>query len=440
MTFALQTTAADLENLLAERRPVRFGVAWEGEFIYPDYAGLSLRNVPHSIADLLGAPLPNPHTLAEAVWNGEDVNTVRRVVLFLSDGLGYRQLQHLAAEDEEIYDLVAGISGGRGFVPLTSTLPSTTAVALPTLWTGAPPGVSGMVGTTFYLRHYSTMANMLRFGPAIGQTPRGAFEHWGTLPEDFNPIPGLAEHLTANGIPTHLLLPKDMLGTGLSRILHRGVADENRYKHLGYSDLWLRLRDILRQTAGERAYVHAYWHPVDSLMHAYGRDNAYVRAEIKQQLRRLSELLQDEASQDGQTLFILMADHGHHDVPQAYNLAQEPSAAPIWDGMRSATGGDTRMVYVYLRDGYGQRVRDHIREHLHDRFVALTVDEALAAGLYGPVGDLHPDTARRLGDLILIPRLNWHILDPSLRIPSFISTHAGLSDWEMLVPFVWTRF
>ncbi|MCU0513856.1 MAG: alkaline phosphatase family protein [Anaerolineae bacterium] len=434
MTFRLHDLADRIEQTLHTYRPLPVPAAWGAELIFPHYGGLSLRNVPHSIAALLGAPLPGSAPLDEQVWGGErpDIQ-FDRVIAFLMDGMGYRHVQRLAAEDAEAHALLADLTDGRGPVPLTSVLPSTTAVALTTLWTGAAPAATGITGTFTYLRPWSMIGDMLRFAPVPGGSPADTFVQWGVKAEEFVPVPGVAEQLAAQGVTTHLLLAHNLSGTGLSRILHRGIAQ--RHTHMGYSDFPLRLHHLLRQTAGQRGYIGVYHPGLDTLAHAYGAHNAFTAGEIKTYLRHLRDMLADPAVRDGRTLFMLLADHGHYDAPQPINLKDDPPAAPLRDALHMSLTGDERLANAYLRPGTLERVTATLAEHYADRLTWLETEAALAAGVYGPaVPEAH---RHRLGDLVLIPRLGWKLRDPVLPPLPLVSVHSGMDAWEMLIPFLW---
>ncbi|MCB9455615.1 MAG: alkaline phosphatase family protein [Anaerolineaceae bacterium] len=436
MTHKLENLALELENRIRGHRPLSLPAEWADELVFPAYGGLSIRNVPHTIAHLLGAALPGLTPLDEAVWGGDSpVGQVDRVVIFLTDGLGYLWLRQMMAEDDEVRDLVGEITNGSGALPLTSIAPTTTVAALTTLWTGASPAAHGIFGLRMYLRELSMLVNILSYKPAAGKLMNDILADWKLPPESFVPVAGLAESLAQYGIPTHLLLSYQLLGSGLSRILHRGVA--HAHTHTGHTDLWPRLADVLAQTAGQRCCVSAYWPAVDSVAHHYGADNRYTRYEVKQQLLNLRDVLNAESAQDGRTLVMILADHGHHDAPQDIRLHENAHARSIFDAMRGGFGGETRLTHLYLREGQKQTVIRTLEEHFVGGLTWAEPEAALAAGLFGTETP-HPEAAHRLGDLTVIARLNWQITDNFLRFP-LISTHGGLSDWEMLVPLLWRR-
>jgi Type I phosphodiesterase / nucleotide pyrophosphatase len=419
----------ELENKIRANRLVDLPVEWADEMLFPYYQGLSLRNVPHTIAAALGVPLLNSAPLLNEVWQA-DVPQAERVVVFLMDGMGYRYLSMLAKEDSEIRQAVDDLTDGRGFIPLTSVAPSTTVVALSTLWTGGAPGATGIIGTLMFLSEISTLGNMLSFGPMAGTHAPDAFVDWGLAPENIVQMSGLSEHLAAAGIPTHTLTKRAYLGTGLSRILHRG--SEHRHGHMGYSDMMLGVKNVLKETQGQRCYVGIYWEAVDALAHAYGAHSLYTHTEIRQQLLALRDLLNQPEIQDGKTLFLLLADHGHYDSLQPIELSED---AIFMDAMTMSVYGDERHAYMQVRHGTLDAVKERIDSAYADKMTYIDAETALDSGYLGE--ELSPMIRRRIGDLILLPRLGHIISDPVLGTLPMISRHAGLSDWEMLIPFMW---
>ena len=409
-------------------------VDWAHEIIFPHYNGLSLRNITHSVAAALGAPLPDHAPLDPAVWGEVPPPDVQRVVLFLMDGTGYLYLQQLRESDTEIAELLDELGGGRAIVPLTSVAPSTTCVALTTLWTGATPNQHGVFGTLQVLRQFSTIADMLHFRSPTQKN--SDFDAWGLKAETFVPVRGFAEHLEACGVEAFLLLRYNLVYTGLSRFLHRGIAKERILRHAGFHDFPLRLRDALRATRGKRAYLNIYWDGVDTTSHAYHALSEYARNEILQNLRLMRDALRDPAAQDVQTLFILTADHGHHDAPNKLNMLEDARLQPVRDALRLGTGGDNRLPQLYLREGTRQTVLDTLAAYFADTLAVVDAQTAVEAGFFGAPPH-HWETFMRLGDLMLIPRLGTMLYDPSVAEYDIVSYHGGLSAWEMLTPFLW---
>jgi len=431
MGFTAAQIADQIEARIRANRLLNLNVAWDDEFIYPNYDGLSILNVVQSVKSLLGADAEAP--LDDLVWHGHSLaGEVERVVLFLTDGLGYKLLQELCEEDDEIKSTVNDLTDGRGPVPLTSTAPSTTAVALPTLWSANYPGTHGMIGTTMFMQQFVTIGNMLQFKPQFGDIKPGAFEDWGVPPDTFIPVPTISEQLAAVDVPVHLLLDKNLMGTGLSRIMHRGV--QRHHIHTGTLDVWLRLEDVLKETAGQRCHVNVYWPVVDMLSHVYGSHSRYVRNEVKTQLRAMRDVLEIESVRDGRTLFMIIADHGHYDAPTI--LYDENRTVPEHVGMRFF-GGDVRFTHLFLQRSKAEQAVEWLCREQGEYLAVVPTHEALKAGLFGN-GELHPEVTNRMGDVLVFSRQGCRFYDPRPKKP--VSLHGGLGEREMLVPFMWKRF
>jgi hypothetical protein len=228
-----------------------------------------------------------------------------------------------------------------------------------------------------------------------------------------------------------------LTNTGLSRILHRGV--NKIHTHLGYGDFMLRIRDVLRLTQGQRAYVSIYWPAMDSIAHAYGAHTPYTAAEIKTQLRALRDMLRDPALSDGQTILFIMADHGHYDSLKTISLADE-QAAPIRNSIALSLTGDERFAYAHVRDGRRDILLDAIHTHYADQIAVIDTATAMAVGFFGVPDQLSKEAEHRFGDLVLIPRLGYRIVDAVVPPTNLVSVHAGLDAWEMLVPLLWKVF
>jgi hypothetical protein len=413
------------------------------EFVLPHYGGYSIANLPATIGRLLGVelrdtipPLPDP------LW-ADMAQGVRRVVIVVLDAVGYLQLQRvlqLTAAKGEDSPLNRLVRAGR-LVPLTSVFPSTTVVALTTLWTGQAPAGHGFAGTKLLLSQQGVLANMLGLSPAAHRQP-GALLEWGWDPDDFVPVPSLGQQLSDAGVQTvaHTHLP--FVRDGLARIFMRGI--ESVQGHAGFSDMWINIRHTLTQRDGPpptgrgRLFVSGYWGDIDHVAHVYGPDGEPFQAALRHLARSLEEDLLAPLPADARegTLLILTADHGQTHTPpeRAVWLSDHPSLQHM---LLLPPAGEPRAAYVYVRPGKTEAVRAYAAEHLADRFLLLEMDQALAAGLFGP-GKPSPEFRARLGDLLLLARNDGRLLVEEEKVP-FHGHHGGLTAEEMLVPLLMVR-
>jgi len=410
------------------------------EFILPHYGGYSIANLPATIAGMLGVELANAAPpLPTHIW--ADLATgVRSVVIVILDAVGYLQLQRIlrpgqAAEEDSILCHLA--RAGR-LVPLTSVFPSTTVAALTTLWTGRTPLGHGFVGTKLLLSDQGLLANMLRLCPAAHKQP-GELLDWGLVPEEFVTVPSLAQQLTAGGVQTiaHTHLP--YIGDGLSRIFLRGVTSVQG--HVGFSDMWINLRHTLLQRPKEPLFISAYWANTDTIAHIYGPEGEHFRAALRHLARSLEEdfLTPLPAAAREGTLLIITADHGQTSTPpeRAVHLSDHPALRQM---LLLPPAAESRAAYLYARSGQTEALRAYIAEHLADRFLLLQMEQALAAGLFGPnPGEVTPELQNRLGDLLLLARNDSRLIIKEEKKVPFHGHHGSLTPEEMLVPLLMAR-
>lgn len=436
MTAESPPLAADLEARIRANRLLEVPAAWADELVFPHYGGLSILNLIHTVAGMLGAPLPHSRPLDDAVWGEQAPEGVDRVVVIITDGLAYRWLIRYMAADPALAASVDVLSGGRGPVPLTSVVPSTTATALTTFWTGVSAAAHGLTGFTVYLRGLDMLTIPLFFRPCMGMLPRDSLvRDFGVNPMTFLPVRGFAEHLVVHGVPTYALVRGEYIGSALTAMLQRGIPEDRCYVHTAHFDEWLRLRRLLADTRGRRCYVNVYLPGIDAVSHTYGADSPEAAYTIRRELAELAEILTDDRLHDGRTLAILTADHGHCNAPDWIDIYQSPPGAPLADLLRGRLSGEARLAYAFVRDGRRGAVIDALETHFHERVTWLDSAAALRAGLLGPEPP-YAETAHRIGDLILIPRLGTRLEPPPKNL---LSVHGGLSDLEMLVPFLWRR-
>lgn len=428
--------ADEIEStLLSHRLPLLDGALPDGEFVMPYYGGYSIVNLPATSAALLGVRLPGAPPLPREVWE-PFTGGVRCVVRIIVDALGYPRLRRIMAANPDTLFHRLLRQGGR-LVPLTSVCPSTTTTALSSLWTGRMPVEHGMMGTRLFLRDRGLQANMIYFTP-VSFDRRGVLLDEGMEPASFLPLPGMADALAEQGIESHVFINKLFANGGLSDIFFRGVKDVHTFIPGSAADLWITLRRFLEEQAGQRLFVSVYWGVIDGLGHERGPSSPAIDAELRAWTGLLAQEFLDRLSPAAAagTVLTLLADHGQVDTPpaRAVRLDQHPE---LLDNLLMKPLGEQRLPYLFARQGRAAAVRRYLQEHLGHAFAVLDSEQALEAGLFGS-GTPAPETAARLGDLILVSRRD-HILFDHDKQPHLLGLHGGLSAEEMLVPYVLVR-
>ena len=415
-----------LSSLKSHRLP---GLNLGEDFVYPDYAGRSLLNVPSSICGWLGAPMLGAPSLTPQITEmlaGEYQN----VVLILMDALSLERFTKLI--NTGLLPVWSELARKGVLAPITSIAPSTTAAALTSLWTGSSAAEHGIVGYEMWLKEYGMVVNSILHSPMSFQGEAGSLTKAGFDPETFIRPALLGSHLSKHGIQVYAFQHHSIARSGLSLMFLRDVKLQ---PFRTQSDLWVNARGVLEDNPDQRKYIWIYWGEVDYLSHNYGPDNERVVSELRHFSATFEDLFLNQLSPFARkdTLLVLLADHGQikSQPDPHYDLSNHPNLVRLLHIMPT---GENRLASLYLRPGQSNAVREYIERTWPGQFVYLDPSLAVESGLFGP-GELHPRLYDRLGDLIVVSSgesyLWW-----SPKADHLMGRHGGLSADEMLVPFL----
>jgi hypothetical protein len=266
----------------------------------------------------------------------------------------------------------------------------------------------------------------------LNGTASGSLAHAGFQPEAYLPFPTLGTHLSRHGIRSYAFQHHAIAHSGLSRMFFKDVA-----VHMfgTAADLWINLRQLLESRPAERLYTWVYWGEVDHFSHFYGPLDERPRAEFAGFSAAFETLFLNRLSPAARkdTLLILTADHGQITtrIDPHYDLRNHPG---LIRRLHILPTGENRLMYLYLRPGQSEAVREYIERTWPGQFSLLDPAFAVQAGLFGP-GEPHPRLLDRLGDLAAIGWGDAYLWWASKENP-LIGRHGGLSPEEMLVPFL----
>lgn len=423
--------AREIEKVLLDHRLPDLLPRDEG-WVLPHYDGLSIANLPATVAALLACDLPGAlPPLPSKLWT-DWLPGLRRVVLVVLDALGYQLLQRMW--DAGDGQALAGLAQAGRLTPLTSVFPSTTAAALISLSSGRPPAEHGWLAYFMYLREMGIAANAVLLCP-VPSHQRDLLVDWGLDVDSLVTVPTLAQRLAEAGIATHVTLSTYFSRSAFTKMLYRGVAQFHAHHYA--SDLWGQLRLALAETRGQRCLHTTYWGGLDTLAHAYGPDTDLWAAEF----RDVNYLIEQEfirrlpAEDREGTLLLVTADHGQIRIPpeQIVTASEDPALNPH---LLVPIVGESRAAFVYPRPGRSEVICRHLAEAYPGWFTVVDSTQVLDAGLMGkPIAD---ETYARAGELLVLPR-GAHALQQVKANVSLIGRHGGLTPDEMLVPLIGAR-
>jgi predicted AlkP superfamily pyrophosphatase or phosphodiesterase len=359
------------------------------------------------------------------------------VVFLILDAVGYRQLRDFLDTEDS---LLTHLSDEGRLVPITSVFPSTTVSALTSIWTGQPPLGHGFLGTKLLLPDQGVLANMLKMAPAA-YGRGGRLVDWGWDPERFVTAPSLGKQLRAAGVETVAHTRFSFLGSSLTQIFLRGMAEVRGY--VGLSDLWLNLqRTLAERDADQRLFVDVYWGGIDNVGHVYGPTGAHLPWALRHLARSLEEDFLSRLTKDARegTLLVITADHGQIATPSE-RVVRLPDHPQLKETLLLPPAGESRAAYLYVRPGQKDILRTYVKAHLSDHFALLDTERALELGLFGSVEELTPHLRARLGDVLLIAKDESRLTTKEKKenAAELRGHHGSLTPEEMLVPLLLVR-
>jgi predicted AlkP superfamily pyrophosphatase or phosphodiesterase len=352
------------------------------------------------------------------------------VILILVDALALHRLQRWMADGTA--PVWARLAQQGQLAALTSITPSTTSSALTSLWSGRSPAEHGVVGYELWLKEYGIVTNMILHAPINYQNDVGSLSKTGFKPEAYLSTPTLGTHLAGHGVRSYALQHRSIIRSGLSQMFFKDVEVQG---FTTASEMWINLRHIIERNPQERQYFWVYTGEIDHFSHFYHPDDERTAAEFAAFSLGFERLFLDRLAPAARkdTLVLLTADHGmiatYKDA--RFDAANHPE---LTRRLHMMPTGEHRLMYLFIRPGQAEAVRDYYDQIWPDQFAFLDPAEAVSGGLFGP-GQPHPRLYDRLGDVIVAARerayLWWADKENIL-----VGRHGGLGAEEMLVPLL----
>ncbi len=329
----------------------------------------------------------------------------RSVIAFVIDGLGARNLSARAGHARFL-----ARAGSKRDVART-VFPSTTASALTSLLTTSPVGRHGIVGYRALVPGSGDVVNQLRGWDA------------GELADEWQ----RAAPITAGERRCFAVSKAEYAGTGFTRVTLGGAEFH------GADDLGERVRlaaDLASRHPGSFTYLYA------PELDAIGHRRGWESDDWVGMLERVDAAVQDLAgSAAAGTGIVVTADHGMVDVPRHRHVLLAEGDA-LTEGVRHI-GGEPRMLHLYAEADAAGHVLASWRAAEGHRSWVLSRDEAIGAGLFGPLVD--DEVSHRIGDVLVAARAGIAYYDDRVADKGpqrMIGQHGSLTDEERVVPLL----
>src|SRR5919199_817937 len=266
--------------------------------------------------------------------------------------------------------------------PITSVAPSTTATALTSLTTGAPPAAHGVLGYRI-LVPTGEVLNVLRW-----TTPSGDARE--------NVPPETIQRLEPfGGTKPGVVTKAEFWDSGFSRV-HLAGTELHGWRYA--STLVVHVASLVREG---QPFVYAYYPGVDAVAHEMGFGEAYD-AEVAAADRLVGDLL---AALPSGTAVVVVADHGQVEVGDR--------VVPLDGEIASLTAllsGEGRFRWLHAHPSAVDRLTAVARERFRGLAWVSTREELIAEGWLG--GRPSEEAALRLGDVALVAHAPIAFMDP----------------------------
>ncbi|MFH8249895.1 alkaline phosphatase family protein [Microbacterium sp. B2969] len=350
-----------------------------------------------------------PELLAALGGGGDWFGPAMSAVVFVVDGLGARNLSARTGHARFLAE-----RGGRKDVA-RSVFPSTTAASLTSLLTGVEPGEHGLVGYRVRIPGTDDAPNQLK-----------GWETDGLDPLTWQRAQPILSRESAAGRPCFVVSRPKFAGSGFTHATMRGAEfvpapDAGTGASIA--------ADVAAQHPGSLVYLYAP--ELDGIAHKHGWESdewAEGLESVDAAARSLSAGLRPGIGA------LVTADHGIVDVPRHRHVLLTAGDGLV-DDVR-VIGGEPRMLHLYTEEGRADAVLDAWRASEGARSWVVSRDEAIAAGLFGPVDD---GVRERIGDVVVAARAGIAYYDDRLADKgpqNMIGQHGSLTDEERTVPLI----
>lgn len=397
------------------------------KLLKPIYADYSFANLPATFHYLLTGEVTG--ALLPADCFGGSYPKPKRIVLLFVDSFGWH-FWHRYAERSR---LMRRVMDDGVLTPISALFPSTTSASVSTMNLGSLPTQHSVYEWNMYVPAYGETIQSLAFA-TLGKRAVSCLDKGYDVREMVTETETMHHRLARRGGRSIQLAHRNYAFSPFNSIASAGAEV---IAHRTLPEALVQLRDVL-DAQPDKALINFYWAGLDTAAHQFGPNSPVHEAEVTAFWAALDALLPEIGGPD--TLLFITADHGQTGANAADTLYINESSTELADCLAvSATGqtiwpnGSPRDMFLHVKAERRADVHGRLREELTGVADVLTVDEALAAGLFGhdPVGE---ELRRRLGDILVLPYAGHFVWwrEPGLIGNTFHGHHGGLAAEELL--------
>ena len=321
----------------------------------------------------------------------------KKVVAVLFDGMGQNIVRKHLKENSFIRSHYV--------TTINSTFPPTTAAATTAFLTGKYPIETGWLGWTEYFKEYDR--NVILFRNIDYNTGEE--------------IPG--ENIADKYFPTQKVFELiEKTGTRAFNISRYPIQEDGPKSLLitGVNKLTKTLKE------NESCFIYFYWDSPDREMHDTGIDSFSTHYQVKKAQRFMKKVVKKNPD----TLFILLADHGHVNV-KFLDICEHQD---IYSLLAKKMTLEKRTPSFFVKEGKLEEFKVLFNKYYGKHFELLTKQEALDIKLFGE-GEHAKGVEEVIGDYVAISHDEYGLLASKELsfLGAFKGHHAGGTKEERLI-------
>ena len=326
----------------------------------------------------------------------------KKVVAVLFDGMGQNITRLHLKENSYIRSNYV--------TTINSTFPPTTAAATTAFLTGKYPIETGWLGWTEYFKDYDR--NLILFTSTDYNTGEKLVEdRENGIADKYFPTQKLFSLIEENN--------KDVRAFNLSRY----PIQNDGPKHLMFDGV-SKLNKVLKEN--DNCFVYFYWDSPDREMHEKGINSWTTHYQVKKAQRFIKKV----TKKNPDTLFILLADHGHINVKFVDICEHEDLYSLIAKPMTL----EKRAPSFFIKEGKEKKFAELFNKYYGEHFELLTKEEAFKNNLFGE-GKAARGVEDVLGEYIAISLDEYSLFASNelKHMDFFKGHHAGGTKEERLI-------
>ena len=321
----------------------------------------------------------------------------KKVVAVLFDGMGQNIVRKHLKENSFIRSNYV--------TTINSTFPPTTAAATTAFLTGKYPIETGWLAWTEYFKDYDR--NIILFKNTDYNTEEKLEGE--DVADKYFPTTKIFELIQKAGTPAFNISRFPIQENGPKKLLTSGVKMLNK---------------TLKEN--DSCFIYFYWDSPDREMHETGIDSWNTKYQVHKAQRFMKKVVKDNPD----TLFILLADHGHVNV-EFFDICEHED---IYSLLSKKITLEKRTPSFFVKEGKNKEFEELFNKYYGQYFELLTKEQAFDIKLFGE-GIPANGVSEVVGDYIAIAKDKYGLLaSKELKfLDAFKGHHAGGTKEERLI-------